>query len=131
MSTESTSNDNATILTSAATKTAISNAVANVTGAMIYKGTVASTADFPSTYNAGWYYKATASFSFSGKNVSVGDGIIANRTSTGAFNGEHWDILIDVAQDFVGATTSNDGAHGLVPAPSSGDRNSFLKGDGT
>ena len=43
--------------------------------------------------------------SFSGKNVSVGDGIIANanRTSTGAFNGAHWDILIDVAQDFVGA----------------------------
>jgi hypothetical protein len=51
--------------------------------------------------------------------------------STTAFNGAHWDILVDVAQDFVGATTSNDGAHGLVPAPSSDDRNSFLKGDGT
>jgi hypothetical protein len=100
---------------------------------MIYKGTVASTADFPATYNAGWYYKSTAAFSFNGKNVSVGDGIIANtsRTSTGAFNGAHWDILVDVAQDFVGATTSNDGAHGLVPAPSQSDRNSFLKGDGT
>ena len=63
----------------------------------------------------------------------MGDGIIANtsRTSTRAFNGAHWDILVDVAQDFVGATTSNGGAHGLVPAPSQSDRNSFLKGGGT
>ena len=133
ISTSASTNTDSNILTSKATQTAISNAVSNVTGAMIYKGTVASTADFPATYNAGWYYKSTAAFSFSGKNVSVGDGIIANtsRTSTGAFNGAHWDILVDVAQDFVGATTSNDGAHGLVPAPLQSDRNSFLKGDGT
>jgi hypothetical protein len=133
ISTSASTNTDSSILTSKATQTAISNAVANVTGAMIYKGTVASTADFPATYNAGWYYKTTAAFSFNGKNVSVGDGIIANtsRTSTGAFNGAHWDILVDVAQDFVGATIDNDGAHGLVPAPSQSDRNSFLKGDGT
>jgi hypothetical protein len=126
-------NTDSSILTSRATQIAISNAVANVTGAMIYKGTVASTADFPATYNAGWYYKSTAAFSFNGKNVSVGDGIIANtsRTSTGTFNDAHWDILVDVAQDFVGAQQGEDGAHGLVPAPSQGDRDSFLKGDGT
>lgn len=33
--------------------------------------------------------------------------------------------------DMVGATTQADGAHGLVPAPTAGDENKFLKGDGT
>ena len=33
--------------------------------------------------------------------------------------------------DFVGATESTAGVHGLVPAPSAGDQNKCLKGDGT
>lgn len=33
--------------------------------------------------------------------------------------------------DFTGATASNDGVHGYVPAPLAGDQGKFLKGDGT
>lgn len=34
-------------------------------------------------------------------------------------------------QDFVGATTTTIGEHGLVPAPQAGDNTKFLKGDGS
>lgn len=33
--------------------------------------------------------------------------------------------------DFTGATSSDDGAAGRVPAPQAGDEDKFLKGDGT
>ena len=36
-----------------------------------------------------------------------------------------------VYRDFIGATASTPGDHGLVPAPSAGDQNKFLCGDGT
>lgn len=36
-----------------------------------------------------------------------------------------------ISTDFVGATSSTDGAAGRVPAPESGDENKFLRGDGT
>lgn len=37
----------------------------------------------------------------------------------------------DIYSDFTGATSSTAGAHGLVPAPASGDDTKFLAGDGT
>lgn len=36
-----------------------------------------------------------------------------------------------ISTDFVGATSSVDGAAGRVPAPESGDENKYLRGDGT
>lgn len=36
-----------------------------------------------------------------------------------------------ISTDFVGATSSSDGAAGRVPAPTSGDENKYLRGDGT
>lgn len=41
------------------------------------------------------------------------------------------DILSDILVDFKGATSSNPGSSGLVPAPSIGAQTKFLKGDGT
>lgn len=38
---------------------------------------------------------------------------------------------IMVADVFTGATTTSDGTSGLVPAPTSADKDSYLKGDGT
>lgn len=38
---------------------------------------------------------------------------------------------VDAIQDFTGATVSNSGSQGLVPAPSISDRNLYLKGNGT
>ena len=36
-----------------------------------------------------------------------------------------------ISTDFVGATSSTDGAAGRVPAPETGDENKYLRGDGT
>ncbi len=38
---------------------------------------------------------------------------------------------IMVADVFTGATTTSNGKSGLVPAPTSADKDSYLKGDGT
>lgn len=40
-------------------------------------------------------------------------------------------IAIGSYSDFTGATTTEDGTNGLVPAPTTADVESYLKGDGT
>lgn len=40
-------------------------------------------------------------------------------------------IAVGSYSDFTGATTTEDGTHGLVPAPTTADVGSYLKGDGT
>ena len=52
----------------------------------------------------------------------IGDGV----TLVGALPFATSDI-----SDFVGATSSTAGEHGLVPAPQAGDEDKYLKGDGT
>ena len=39
--------------------------------------------------------------------------------------------ITSVNGDFTGATSSANGVHGLVPAPATGNRNQYLRGDGT
>ena len=41
------------------------------------------------------------------------------------------DIVTMILPSFVGATSTNDGIAGLVPAPKAGDQGKFLSGDGT
>ena len=41
------------------------------------------------------------------------------------------EILSLIVSDFIGATERNPGRHGLVPAPSAGAQNKFLKGNAT
>ena len=41
------------------------------------------------------------------------------------------DDKISAIDDFTGATSSQDGVAGLVPAPEAGEQNEFLRGDGT
>ena len=41
------------------------------------------------------------------------------------------DIVTMILPSFVGATSTNDGVAGLVPAPRAGDQGKFLSGDGT
>ena len=45
----------------------------------------------------------------------------------------HWEALPieDIIGNMTGATASNAGLSGLVPAPAAGDENKFLRGDGT
>lgn len=50
--------------------------------AMVFKGGVASAEDLPSTYEAGYTYRATAPFTLNGESVEVGDLVIAKSDST-------------------------------------------------
>ena len=59
--------------------------------------------------------------------TGIGDG-----TATGAIADLQGQINnIPTVSDMTGATASTAGTHGLVPAPSAGDENKYLKGDGT
>ena len=49
----------------------------------------------------------------------------------GKYNGNQIDSRLDKVKDMVGATASEAGAAGLVPAPAEGDEGKFLRGDGT
>lgn len=42
-----------------------------------------------------------------------------------------WLHVTVVANDFIGATATEDGEHGLVPAPLAGEQSYYLRGDGT
>lgn len=57
----------------------------------------------------------------------------ADELATVATSGDYDDLINKpaAAVDFTGATSSTAGAHGLVPAPSAGDQDKVLKGDGT
>lgn len=49
----------------------------------------------------------------------------------GKYDGNQIDSRLDKVKDMVGATASEAGAAGLVPAPAAGKQTSFLRGDGT
>ena len=49
----------------------------------------------------------------------------------GKYDGNQIDSRLDKVKDMVGATASEAGAAGLVPAPAAGKQASFLRGDGT
>lgn len=49
----------------------------------------------------------------------------------GKYDGNQIDSRLDKVKDMVGATASEAGAAGLVPAPAEGNENRFLSGDGT
>lgn len=73
-----------------------------------------------------WKYNGGTTLSGAGKDVSIGSGGSgsSSQSSGGGGGGQTYN-------DFVGATSSADGTHGLVPAPLIADRTKFLCGDGT
>lgn len=91
---------------------AINAVLPGLAGAMQFKGTVASAADMPATYNVGEVYVASAGFTIQDSerttHVEVGDMLIAttaraNATDTPAPNPAHWAI---VEQNLTGAVTA-------------------------
>ena len=91
---------------------AINSVLPGLAGAMQFKGTVASAADMPATYNVGEVYVASAGFTIQDSerttHVEVGDMLIAttaraNATDTPAPNPAHWAI---VEQNLTGAVTA-------------------------
>lgn len=56
--------------------------------------------------------------------------LVDDTTGTTPVEGASWTLFANFADDMTGATTSADGVHGLVPAPTSADRGKFLMGSG-
>ncbi len=60
--------------------------------------------------------------------------LAANRIYIFRYNGTQWELVGDVNiayNNMVGATASEDGKSGIVPAPKVGKQTAFLRGDGT
>ena len=74
-----------------------------------------------------WKYNGGTILSGAGKDVSIGSGGSGGSSQTSGGGGGGGSTYTD----FTGATSSADGAHGLVPAPLIADREKLLKGDGT
>ena len=88
----SSSSDDTTIPTSAAVNSAISSALGTVTGALKYKGAVASNSALPATHSVGDVYVVSTAGTFAGKACEVGDYIICKASGTAANNAD-WDVL--------------------------------------
>lgn len=81
--------------TSAAVASAISAAMSDVAGALVYKGTVGTggtVTDLPANHTKGWYYVVKTAGTYAGKTCEVGDMLICNTTGTTA-NNAHWDAV--------------------------------------
>ena len=84
--------NNTQIATTAFVGTAVSNAIAGVADALIYKGTVSQNGGLPAKHEKGWTYKVAAAGTYVGKTCEVGDMIICNTDGTSA-NNSHWDVI--------------------------------------
>ena len=58
-------------------------------------------------------------------------GTATNASSLGGTAASSYALITDLPSDYVGATVSSAGVHGLVPAATSSDKDKYLKGDGT
>lgn len=101
---------------------------------LVFKGVVSNATDITNltNYKTGWTYKANASFTLSslGK-IEPGDMIICVSDYKSAFNIANWTVVQNNIDVMTGATSSNSGTKGLVPAPAVANKDNFLKGDGT
>lgn len=69
---------------------AISNALGDLAGALIYKGTVSANADLPTTdIETGAVYVVAKDGTYAGKAMEVGDYLVWNGTSWDGLNGEN------------------------------------------
>ena len=81
--------------TNVPTTAAVVNYMTNVTGALVYQGTVGTggtVSDLPANHTKGWYYIVKAAGTFAGIACEAGDMIICNTSGTSA-NSAHWDVV--------------------------------------
>lgn len=113
---------------------AISNLESAVSSSLVLKGVASSATSITSlkNYKIGWTYKASANFTIDnlGK-IENGDMIICIADYNSGFKIADWTVVQNNVDTMTGATTSAAGTRGLVPAPSAGDTNLYLRGDGT
>ena len=123
------------IPTSKAIAAYVETQLANIANGIIIKGTIGAggtVTALPTTYNIGWAYRAITAGTYAGKLVTVGDLIVAVTSRSGSGNSDSdWIIMESNQEVMTGATSSANGAIGLVPQPLIADKERFLRGDGT
>lgn len=101
---------------------------------LVFKGVVSNATNITNltNYKTGWTYKSNATFTLSslGK-IEPGDMIICVGDYNSAFKIADWTVVQNNIDVMVGATNSNSGTKGLVPAPAAANKDNFLKGNGT
>ena len=100
--------DNSTkVATTSFVGTAISNALGELSNALLFKGVVSSNSDLPATHEVGWTYRVSVAGTYAGQKCEVGDMIICITAGTTATN-SHWTVAqnnIDGA--ITGSSTSS------------------------
>lgn len=124
----------------AATKQYVDNQISNkiaVADAMVFKGTLGTggtVTSVPTTKVVkGDTYKIITNGTYSGYTCKIGDLLIALNSGSITANTTNWVHVPsgdEYDSDMVGATSSTVGIHGLVPAPSAGSANRYLRSDG-
>lgn len=117
-------------------RTAISKLETAVSSSLVFKGTISTADEMLSVWTnpdakIGDSYKIITSFldGFFGR-VENGDMFICiGENELVSIN--NWTILQNNIDVFLGAEASSSGASGLVPAPTAGEQNKVLHGDGT
>lgn len=115
-------------------RSAISALQTAVASSLVFKGVVSSATGITglTNYKQGWTYKASAAFTITGiGNLEIGDMIICVSSYSSAYKATDWTVVQNNVDTFNGATSSAAGTRGLVPAPTSGTTNKYLRSNGT
>ena len=100
---------------------------------LVFKGIAANSATITSLtdYKTGWTYKASSAFTIDGVGtVENGDMIIAINDYDSAYSALDWTIIQNNIDTMVGATSSEAGVRGLVPAPTASADTRYLDSTG-
>ena len=96
------------------------DAIIAANNGLVYKGTVNSSSDIPTTYNIGWLYVVGTAGTYVGQTCEVGDMLIAvvARTGSGNLNSD-WDVI---QTNINGAITSISGTAPITVTGSGASR---------
>lgn len=105
-----------------------------VSSSLVFKGVVSNATGITSltNYKIGWTYRANGSFEIAslGK-IEPGDIIICISDYSSSYKASDWTVAQNNIDTMTGASSTDTGTRGLVPAPQAGDNAKYLKGDGT
>lgn len=120
-------------LKDAAVRARVTNIETTIASALVFKGTAANAAAITglTNYKKGWTYKASAPFTITGVGTTEnGDMIIAINDYDSAYSALDWTIIQNNVDTMTGATSSEAGTKGLVPAPAASADTRYLDSTG-
>ena len=104
-----------------------------VASSLVFKGVISSATDITELvdYQIGWTYKANANiFIPIIGTLESGDMIICISNYTSGYKASDWTVVQNNVDVMTGATSTQAGTKGLIPAPAAGKQKAFLQGSG-